>query len=495
MTILSPALLKKIEAKVDLPLFRFKRFSQGEYLLTNEVGEFVFLSEKDFLDYLQDKIQKGHKLYRVLKNKSFLKTEDYFYRLSEKYREKYTYLNWATCLHILVLTLRCNHKCRYCHAAAGDSKDSRLDMTKATAQKALDLIFASPSPYVTIELQGGEPTLNWEVLKFVVESIKKRRKTSKKNVKITLVSNFSLMDDAKARFLVKHNIGLSTSLDGPEDVHNFNRLWLDGNSFQTATKWLKKIYALLKKKEKLLAQKGEKAWITLPGPIPTITRKIFGRHKELIDLYAGLGVNHISLRPLNPIGFAQKTWETIGYTTEEFLEFYRQAMDYIIELNLKGVFLREALTLYKLGRILKSVDPAYNDDRTPCGGGIGQIAYDYNGDVYTCDEGRMLGRMGDEIFKMGNVRENTWTELIDSVACKSICSVSCADGYPGLAEHVYKPYIGACPAYNYAASKNMQPNFYESEYFKRHAGMLDYIFEKLHDKKIRKIFEGWVGGG
>jgi hypothetical protein len=68
-------------------------------------------------------------------------------------------------------------------------------------------------------------------------------------------------------------------------------------------------------------------------------------------------------------------------------------MDYILELNKKGINFREMLSGIYLSKILTDRDPNYLDERSPCGACIGQVAYNYDGKIYSCDEGRMLARM------------------------------------------------------------------------------------------------------
>ena len=65
----------------------------------------------------------------------------------------------------------------------------------------------------------------------------------------------------------------------------------------------------------------------------TTTKKSIEHWREIIDLYVELGIRNIHLRPLNPFGFANKTWRAIGYTQAEYLDFYEQCLDYILELN------------------------------------------------------------------------------------------------------------------------------------------------------------------
>ena len=484
-------IVKKVQDNKDLPLFRFKKFGEDEYLLTNEIGEYVFLKTKDFLAYVSGDIDQSHNLYDELDEKSFIKTSDYTERMVAKYKEKYSYLYWPTQLHIMVLTLRCNHKCQYCHASVGCEEDYSLDMSKETAFKTVDTIFSSPNDNLTIEFQGGEPTLNWEVLVASVEYIRQKEAETGKKAQIVMVTNLSTMDEERMNYLVENFIGLSSSLDGPREVHNANRTWTKGDSQSKVVEWIPKITKTLKEKENNLNKQGVKVKLQFPGILATITKRIFGKEKELVDLHVDLGMTGVAFRALNPIGYAKSTWKVIGYDVDEFIESYKRVLDYIIEVNQKGYYIEEKMTKILLGRILSPVDPAFTDLRSPCGGGIGQIAYDIHGDVYTCDEGRMIGRMGDEVFKMGAVGDS-WQDLIDSDGCKSICSVSCNEGIGGLADHVYKPYIGDCPAYNYASTGNMKPNFYESPYYERYEKMIDHVFEKLRDPETKKVFDSWL---
>lgn len=386
-----------------------------------------------------------------------------------------------------MITLRCNHKCLYCHASAEHEENKKVDMTKSTIKKIIETIFDSPGKDARIEFQGGEPLLNWDVLTFAINYISELKLNSKKNVHISVVTNFTIMDKDKLDYFLTKGVGLCTSIDGTKEIHNENRVWNQGNSYQEVIKWFNKI-----RERVAVGRKNGDTKLRNPGALLTITRQALEKHQEVIDAYVDLGVRQIFLRPLNPIGYAKKAWGKIGYTTDEFMEFYKKALDYIVELNYKGVKFTDKFTLIKLRKMLLPSDPNFLDDRSPCGGGVGQIAYNYNGDVYTCDEGRMMAQEGDDVFKMGNVNTHSWNELIDSFTTKSICTFSCNSGYAGLANHVYKPYIGICPAYNYSLTGQMHPNFYESDYFKRHEAVLDYLFEKLQDEKYKKVFLNWV---
>src|SRR3989339_673073 len=150
----------------QLGFFRFKRF-KGKYLLTNDVGQWLVLKEKEFKDFLAGNLDKTTEPYLSLKEKNFLKKDLDVSDLMNRYREKNAFLFGGPSLHIVVFTLRCNHRCVYCHASAKTMEDKGYDMNQETAQKVVDKIFETTSPFVAIEFQGGEPLVNWPVVKYI----------------------------------------------------------------------------------------------------------------------------------------------------------------------------------------------------------------------------------------------------------------------------------------------------------------------------------------
>ena len=119
--------------------------------------------------------------------------------------------------------------------------------------------------------------------------------------------------------------------------------------------------------------------------------------------YVRLGLEDIFFRPLSPLGFAKEVWDKIGYDAAEFGKFYLRALEYVLKLNAKGVKIREKMAVIMLEKIVNFTEPGYLDARCPCGASIGQLAYNYNGDIYTCDEGRMAAWSGNDMFRVGNV--------------------------------------------------------------------------------------------
>jgi len=475
--------LKKIKYK-DLGFFRFRKI-KDKILLTNDYGGYIFLSKKDFDDFLEGKLAKNKEPYLALVKNNFVKNELDITKAIEKYRNKKSFLHEGPCLHIIIVTLRCNQRCIYCHASAQDLKAVDKDMDKKTAKKAVEMIFKTTSPYVDIEFQGGEPLLNWPVIKYIIEEAKKKNKKAKKELIIKLVSNFSLMTEEKYKFLLDNMVSLCTSLDGPKELHNKNRPLLGEQSYKSVAYWIKRFnknYPRLKKK----------GYVWKMAALTTISRFSLARPKEIVNEYIKLGFSNIFLRPLDPFGFSQNSWKKIGYSSNEFIKFYTKALDYIIKLNIRGKEFKERYANFFLTKILTDKEPNNMDLRSPCGAGIGQLAYNYNGDVYTCDEGRMVSMMGDESFKLGNVFENNYKDIVSSPIVRTLCSASCLEGLAGCCDCAYLPYCGTCPILNYFEQGNIFSQMPNSERCKINKAILDYLFEKLQNKEVNKVFNKWV---
>lgn len=477
--------LKKIKYK-NLGFFRFKKMEES-FLLTNDAGGHVFLNEPEFRDFLEGKLDEKKEPYLTLAKNNFVKNKADVGQLAEKYAQKKNFLFSGPSLHIMVVTLRCDNKCLYCHASAEDMRIKGTDMIRETAKKSLDIIFKTTSQYVAIEFQGGEPLANWPVVKFIIEEARKINKKAKKNLELRLVSNFNLMTKDKFEILIKNDVSLCTSLDGPAEIHNKNRPYMekkDRDSHKAVEFWTKYFRQVISK----LKKKGYKQQI---NAITTVSRFSLAHPEKIVDEYLRLGYTEIFLRPLNPFGFSKKAWGKIGYDAGEYLAFYKKALDYIIELNRQGVAFEEKSAGIYLKKILSEYDPNMLELRSPCGAGIGQLAYNWNGDVYTCDEGRMLSMMGDENFKLGRV-EDGYRKLIDNATVKTVCSASCLDTLPGCSDCAYLPYCGTCPIYNYTEQGNIFGQMPTNDRCKMNMAILDHLFEKMRDKKIKAIFEKWL---
>lgn len=450
--------------------FNFKKF-EGQILITNDFGEYIFLTEKEFRHLIAKDIEKGSSLWDKLVSRRIVYDDnDLNFSTINKYdlREIKDHVNSSTALHIFVVDTACNMSCVYCQANNGKEKP-HLFMNLNTAENAVDIALQSPSKYLNFEFQGGEPLLNFDLIKHIVEYSQERKGTHE--ITYNVVSNLTLLTDEILEFLVKYNFGVSTSIDGSERVHNSNRPFVDGSGT---------FKAVLKSVEKL-----RNAEICV-GAIETTTRNSLMHPKEIVQSYVEMGFDSIFLRPLTPLGKATANWETIGYTAEDFLQFYKKAFNEIMKVNMEGKYIKEAHASIFLKRINgQSIN--YMELRSPCGAGIGQMAYYPDGNVFTCDEGRMLFEMGQDTFKLGNVFENNFVEMIDNGTCKTVCASSILETIPTCCDCPYQPYCGVCPVVNFAKDNDViekNPHGYRCKIY---SGILDQLFHIYLENEETKI--------
>ncbi|MBN1386387.1 His-Xaa-Ser system radical SAM maturase HxsB [Candidatus Woesearchaeota archaeon] len=440
------------------------------YLLTTEHGQWVMLTEKDFRAMRVGK--EPEDIHKALYEKGILIDEGNIERITDHYRQKSKFLFNGTSLHILVVTESCNNRCAYCHASAKAGRE--LNMDRDIAKKTVDFIFQSPTRMMNVEFQGGETLMNFETIKFIVEYSEEKNKKAGKKIEYSIVSNLNTLNDGIIDYCKRHDVNICTSLDGPKEIHDCNRRCLIAeSSYERTTQGMKR-----------LTEKGFK-----PGALTTVTRKSLNDPKGIIDEYVKQGKKSIHLRNVNKLGYAARVWEDVGYSAEEFIEFWKKGMDYILELNKKGTLMTERIVMIFLKKIFTNSDPNYLDIRSPCGAVIGMMSYGINGDIYSCDEGRMIS---EPLFRIGNVKKDAYDGIIKAKTTASLISASLTDT-KFCDTCAYKPYCGICPVLLYAKDNTLIGKITASDKCKIQMAQLDYIFDKLaNDKKASEIFIGWL---
>ena len=225
----------------------------------------------------------------------------------------------------------------------------------------------------------------------------------------------------------------------------------------------------------------------------TTTKATLDKYKEVVDTYVKLGCKTIFLRPIDPFGFAERARVRLEYPRGKYLEFYRNAVDYMIELNKQGVEILERYAAIFLTKILRGEDPNFLDNRSPAGAGIGQLAYSYDGNVYTCDEGRMLAASQDNTFLLGTV-DTPYRKIVGHETVRAMVIATNLDQQPDCVNCAYNPYCGTNAAYNYKAQGSIFGRMRDNNVCAVHKGIQDYLFEKLaeNDPEVIKIFDRWT---
>jgi len=464
-----------------LPL-RFERIDESRVVATNLVGEFVVLPRAMLSDLVEGRLHPDAPEYRELKTRHFL-TDDRssvaLDLLALKARTKAEPIAEFTGLHMFVVTLRCDHSCAYCQVSRQTADKSRYDMTFEHAAKAVDLVFNSPSSTIKIEFQGGEPLLNFDVIRHVVELAEERNRTEQRKLQFVIATNLSQLNDEILAFAAAHNLVFSTSLDGPEDLHNGNRPRPGRNSHELALAGIERIRSTL--------------GIDKVSALMTTTPRALGRVREIVDEYLRLGFRSVFLRPISPYGFAVRSKIADGYSIDDWLSFYIEGLDYILSLNEQGIAIREEYTSIVLEKIVTQRGTRYVDLQSPSGLGISAIVYNYDGKVYASDEARMLAEMKDESFLLGHVDTHTWADIFTSDKLLSVLASTVAESVPMCTDCAFLPYCGSDPAYHQAMQRDPVGHKAKSSFCKRNMGVFKHILRILNDRPERAdILKGWV---
>jgi radical SAM protein with 4Fe4S-binding SPASM domain len=166
----------------------------------------------------------------------------------------------------------------------------------------------------------------------------------------------------------------------------------------------------------------------------------------------------------------------------------------MLELNTQGVEILERYAAVFLTKILSGEDPNFLDVRSPCGAGIGQLAYGHDGQIFTCDEGRMLHREGDSLCLLGEAATSSYRELVGHETVRAFAIASNLDAQPDCVSCVYSPFCGVCPVHSYRTQGSIFGRMSASSWCATHKGIQDYLFERLGQGEpgVLATFQRWT---
>lgn len=457
--------------------------SDNDILMVNECGDFLFVPEDVFQMFVNHTLSETSDYFYKLKSHIFCAGKDIdtaLQKISARYRTRKSFLREFTSLHMMVITLRCNQHCEYCQVSCADSDAHKYDMSKETAIKVIDMIFQSPTRSPKIEFQGGEPTLNWDVVAASVLYAENLALQQHKNVSFVICTNLTGITTDQLAFCRDHHIAISTSLDGERSIHD--RCRKDKSGRGTYDIFMEKLE---------LARKmvGE----DMVGALMTTTAFSLSRLKDVVDEYVRLGMDGIFVRSLNPYGFAAEQSASLGYSMESFVEKYLEALKYIIGLNTR-VFFPEQFATLLFSRILSPFATGFVDLQSPSGAGISGAIYDFDGSVFPADEARMLARMGDRHFCLGNVATDSYGHIFAGQKMREMTSGACVETTFPCAFCVYQSYCGTDPVRNYLESGSEVRNMTHSPFCIKHKGILTGLFDIIRkaDDMTKDIIWSWI---
>lgn len=463
--------------KYALLPFNFTRLS-GKEVLINELGDMMITpigTAQKIVDHTLD----DEELYKSLVANFFI-SEELLPSLLDVYasrlRLKKSFLDDRAALHIFVLTLRCNQNCVYCQASSREEGSTHCSMTKEMMEASVKLMFRSPSPSLTMEFQGGEPSLEPKIIKYGVELAEEINQKECRNLSYVLCTNCRSLSDELLQLCKQYHILISTSLDGPAYIHNKNRGREDS--------YEKTIAGICKARE-VLEHDAVSA-------LMTTSELALDYPKEIVDEYVKDGFTDIFLRALNPYGLAadNEDWENYN---ERFVEFYKASLDYIIELNKQGTFFREVYASIILRKILTPYTTGFVDLQSPAGTVNSVLIYNYDGYVYASDESRMLAENGDFTFRLGKLTDR-YEDIVYGEKVRKMGKIWANEALAGCSDCPIKFYCGADPVRNHSTQGDMYGFRPTSFVCKKNKAIIEYIISLIIEREdeVMPIFRSWL---
>jgi uncharacterized protein len=462
--------------------FRFIRLDHDRYVVTNIAGEYIILTQPQLQNFAHHRLPAQSDTYQTLKSRHFLLDEESTVALdllATKYRTKQALLPKFTSLFMFVATLRCDHSCGYCQVSRQSLDKKAFDMTEEMADRAIDFMFRTPSPTIKVEFQGGEPLLNFDLIRYVVEAVEQRNIAEGKEIVFVIATNLAPLTDEHLAFCLSHNIFISTSLDGPRDLHNRNRPRPGRDSYEKAIEGIRRVRECLGPHRVAALMTTTEASLTQPV--------------EIIDEYVKQGFESIFLRSISPYGFAAKTGLMDRYRMADWLEFYKKGLAHILRLNGRGIHVREEYSAIILQKILTPWATGYVDLQSPAGIGISCLVFNYDGDIYASDESRMLAEMGDKTFRLGNVFTDSFESVMGSPTLLKLLSESMTEGVPMCADCGFQPYCGSDPVYHHATQGDHVGFKPTSAFCQKNMAVMRHLIELLEDQpEAATVLRSWV---
>jgi His-Xaa-Ser system radical SAM maturase HxsB len=448
--------------------FRFHRLDSSQVVAVSSSGDFSFLHQNE-LECLVNNPGKL-KLNRLaeMKSKFFIgagKQSGSLRLLASRLAANKESVLSGPSLHIFVPTLQCAHSCKYCQVSRS-LEDTGFSMTENEIDVACDTVFQSPSQTLTIEFQGGDPLLRFDLVRRAIDRISLKNRLGKRTLRFVIASTLHQLTDEMCHYLKEHQVYLSTSLDGPESLHNHNRPLPTKDAYQ-------RTLAGINLARKYLGEDSVSA-------LMTTTKESLEYPEEIVDEYVKLGFSEIFLRPLSLYGFAKRNESNVGYSHEDFKRFYERAFNRVLYWNKQGRPLKEDTAAVLLNKMLSPFDGGYVDLQSPSGAGLAVLVYNYDGYVYPSDEARMLAESGDSSLRLGKIGASL-SELLDSTVMRNLISSSLVKFTPGCNDCAFNTYCGPNPVDAQSAFGAMSPPVFWTDHCKRHMWLFDFLFRSIKD--------------
>ena len=399
-----------------------------EPLIKEGIKDEATIKEKvlasDRISYSKEELEEAIAEVLELEKEGQLFMPDIYENYIVDFKNRQTVVK-ALCLHI---AHDCNLACQYCFAEEGEYHGRRALMSFEVGKKALDFLVANSGSRVNLEVDffGGEPLMNWQVVKDLVAYGRSLEEPHNKKFRFTLTTNGVLLNDEVLEFSNKEMANIVLSIDGRKEVHDKMRPFRGGQGS----------YDMIVPKFQKVAESREQTDYYVRG---TFTHHNLDFSQDVLHL-ADLGFKQISVEPVvaPPEEHYAIQKEDIPFLLEEYDRLAKE----MIERRKNG----QKFNFFHFMIDLQG-GPCVAKRLSGCGSGTEYLAVTPWGDFYPCHQ-----FVGQEKFLMGNVDDGiTNTEIRDEFKC---CNVYAKEECKKCFAKFYCSGGCAANAYNFTGSIN-----------------------------------------
>ena len=334
-------------------------------------------------------------------------TPDTFADMAGTFKERSGDVVKALCLHV---AHTCNLNCSYCFASQGKYHGDRALMSFEVGKRALDFLIENSGHRTNLEVDffGGEPLMNWDVVKQLVAYARTQEEPNHKKFRFTLTTNGMLIDDDVIDFANREMSNVVLSLDGRKEIHDRLRVDYAGNGSYDR---------IVPRFQKLVASRGGKNYYmrgTFTHANPDFTKDVF----HMADLgFTELSMEPVVCAPGDPAAL-----------TPEDLEIVKEQYEILAKDMLRREKEGKPITFYHYMLDLTG-GPCVYKRISGCGSGTEYMAVTPWGDLYPCHQ-----FVGEEKYKLGNIWDGvTNTALREEFrACNAYARKECDDCWARL---------------------------------------------------------------
>ena len=336
-----------------------------------------------------------------------LYTEDNFESMAGTFKERSGNVVKALCLHV---AHTCNLNCSYCFASQGKYHGERAIMSYEVGKRALDFLVENSGTRRNLEVDffGGEPLMNWDVVKDLVKYARSVEKEHNKNFRFTLTTNGMLIDDDVIEFANKEMSNVVLSLDGRKEIHDLTRVDYAGNGSYDR---------IVPKFKELVDSRGGQGYYmrgTFTHANPDFTKDVFHM--------ADLGFTELSMEPV-----VSAPDDPMALTPED-LEVVKEQYEILAKEMIKRDREGRGFTFYHY-MIDLTAGPCIYKRISGCGSGTEYMAVTPWGDLYPCHQ-----FVGEEEYKLGDIWNGVTNDNLreEFRSCNAYAREDCKDCWAKL---------------------------------------------------------------